>query len=76
MKNWLPLVLGPEFAMDSKPGLSWVSSKVSSSNLVPYIDSPPLCIPLHVSTRLYAAKGCEQQQIAVYILGNLRAILG
>ena len=42
IKNWLPLVLGPELAMESSPGLSCVSSKVSSSNLVPYIDSPPL----------------------------------
>lgn len=35
MKNWLPLVLGPAFAMESIPGSVWVSLKFSSSNLVP-----------------------------------------
>ena len=42
MKNWLPFVLGPELAMESRPGFSCVISKVSSSNFAPYIDSPPL----------------------------------
>lgn len=35
IKNWLPLVLGPAFAIESIPGSVWVSLKFSSSNLVP-----------------------------------------
>lgn len=34
-KNCDPLVFLPLLAMDSKPGLSWMISKFSSSNLGP-----------------------------------------
>lgn len=32
-KNWLPLVSGPALAMDSTPGASWRSAKLSSWNV-------------------------------------------
>jgi len=35
MKNWEPLVSGPAFAMESVPGVAWVSAKFSSANLAP-----------------------------------------
>lgn len=35
MKNWLPFEFGPEFAIESRPGNEWETSKFSSSNLLP-----------------------------------------
>lgn len=35
MKNCEPLVLGPAFAMDSRPARSWRTLKFSSANLFP-----------------------------------------
>ena len=35
MKNWLPLVLGPALAMDSRPGTVCLCTKFSSANLLP-----------------------------------------
>ena len=45
MKNWLPLVSFPEFAMERIPGPSCVKVKFSSGNLSPYIDFPPVPSP-------------------------------
>ena len=42
MKNYDPLVLGPELAIDKNPLLRCFAVKFSSLNLVPYIDSPPV----------------------------------
>ena len=42
MKNWLPFVFGPAFAMLRSPALVCLKWKASSSNLPPYIDSPPV----------------------------------
>ena len=42
-KNWDPLVLGPELAMDTVPRvLCFKTSLISSLNLEPQMDSPPL----------------------------------
>mmetsp|Transcript_4785 Transcript_4785/g.14215 ORF Transcript_4785/g.14215 Transcript_4785/m.14215 type:complete len:221 (+) Transcript_4785:82-744(+) len=42
MKNWQPLVFGPEFAMERYPGPSCLKSKFSSSKRSPYIDILPV----------------------------------
>lgn len=45
--NWEPLVLGPEFAMESTPRPVWVSCGLnSSSNFLPQMDSPPEPLPV------------------------------
>mmetsp|Transcript_6204 Transcript_6204/g.14136 ORF Transcript_6204/g.14136 Transcript_6204/m.14136 type:complete len:278 (-) Transcript_6204:233-1066(-) len=44
-KNWLPFVFGPALAMLRMPSPSCVSSKFSSANLEPKIDSPPVPFP-------------------------------
>ena len=45
MKNCDPLVFGPELAIESKNGLSWVSLKFSSLKDWAKIDSPPVPSP-------------------------------
>lgn len=45
MKNWDPLLLGPELAMLTTPGPEWRSAKFSSANFAPYMDSPPVPLP-------------------------------
>ena len=42
IKNWEPLVFGPELAIESVPGCSCLSWKFSSLNFPPYIDLPPV----------------------------------
>ena len=39
---WLPLVLGPEFAMESRPPTVCLCLKFSSANLAPYMLLPPV----------------------------------
>ena len=45
MKNWLPLVLGPAFAIEMQKG-SCFRTKFSSLNLSPKTDFPPVPSPL------------------------------
>ena len=42
MKNWEPLVLGPQFAIERVPGAVCFSLKFSSGNVSPYMDLPPV----------------------------------
>merc|ERR1711920_188479 len=46
MKNWLPLVSLPAFAIERRPGLVCLILKFSSLNFSPYIDFPPVPSPL------------------------------
>src|SRR3990167_4904079 len=47
IKNWLPLVFGPAFAIASRPLRSNTTSfETSSSNGLPQIDSPPMPVPV------------------------------
>uniref|UniRef100_A0A1B0B9Q6 Uncharacterized protein n=1 Tax=Glossina palpalis gambiensis TaxID=67801 RepID=A0A1B0B9Q6_9MUSC len=56
MKNCEPFVFGPALAIDNIPGPVCLRIKFSSSNLLPYIDLPPvpLCAvkspPWHINS--------------------------
>lgn len=56
MKNWLPLVHGPAFAMASTPGASKRKSPcTSSSNSLPQMDAPP--VPAPATWRIDCGRG-------------------
>ena len=46
-KNWLPFELGPLFAMESTPApVCFRLEVISSENFPPYMESPPLPLPV------------------------------
>ena len=49
IKNYDEFVFGPALAIDINPGTVCLWMKFSSSNLVPYIDSPPVPSPFVIS---------------------------
>ena len=66
MKNWLPLVLGPELAMESSMDLVCLRVKFSSANFLPYMDFPPLPLKVGGVTALGHEAGDDSVEDTVF----------